>query len=295
MTGLVLGAFLGAGLVLVMRVSLKPRQVLADAISPYVGSGYITPRNLTQEVWQKTHEVLTSGDWAPWGSNLENARKLRQSANPMSLATFRRKQISAAGLSLMAALVWTGLRLASEKPLSPLLASLLVSGAFVLGGWYAKWELGNNAAKRIEAIEAQLPAVLDLLAFAVAAGEPVLLGTRRIANTCSGPLVVELQTVVSAVNAGESLSQALSKLDSEIESPSVRRAIHALNLALERGTPLAQVLRAQAADARAHQARTLLVLAGRKETAMMLPVVFLILPMIVAVALYPGMVALQVL
>jgi tight adherence protein C len=213
----------------------------------------------------------------------------------MSLATFRRKQISVAGLSLMAALAWTGLRLASEKPLSPILAAVLASGAFVLGGWYAKWELGNTAAKRIEAIEAQLPAVLDLLAFAVAAGEPVLLGTRRIANTCSGPLVVELQTVVSAVNAGESLSQALSNLDSEIESPSVRRAIHALNLALERGTPLAQVLRAQAADARAHQARTLLVLAGRKETAMMLPVVFLILPMIVAVALYPGMVALQVL
>jgi tight adherence protein C len=80
-----------------------------------------------------------------------------------------------------------------------------------------------------------------------------------------------------------------------LDSQALSRAFHALTLALERGTPLAQVLRAQAADARAQQARLLLVLAGRKETAMMLPVVFLILPMIVAVALYPGIVALQVL
>ena len=84
-------------------------------------------------------------------------------------------------------------------------------------------------------------------------------------------------------------------MSSEIESQPLARATHALELALERGTPLVQVLRAQASDARAHQMRMLLVLAGHKETSMMLPVVFLILPMIVAVALYPGMIALQVL
>ena len=57
---------------------------------------------------------------------------------------------------------------------------------------------------------------------------------------------------------------------------------------------MAEVLRAQARDARAESARALLVLAGKKETAMMIPVVFLILPVIVAVALYPGLVALNV-
>ena len=295
MTGLVLGALIGTGLVLVMRVGFKPRRVLADTIAPYVGSAFMETASFTQKIWQKAQDILTAGDWAPWGSNLENSRKLRQSLSPMSLITFRRKQISTAGFFLITAIVWMGLRLASEKALPPLLALFLAISAFMIGGWYAKWQLASKATKRIEIIEAQLPAVLDLLAFAVAAGEPVLLATRRIANTCDGPLVVELQTVVNAVNSGESLSQGLAKLDSEIDSQSVRRAIHSLNLALDRGTPLAQVLRAQAADARAHQARALLVLAGRKETAMMLPVVFLILPMIVALALYPGMVALQVL
>ena len=294
MTGLILGAVLGTGLLLVLRAVFRPNQPMADAISPYVGSGAILPRNVTKEIWQKAQEVLANGERAPWGSNFEILRHLRQSVSTESLATFRSKQISTAGLVLIAAIAWMLLRLADQSPLPPLPALLLAISAFFLGGWYAKWQLASKATGRIKILEAQLPAVLDLLAFAVTAGEPVLLATRRIAKTYSGPLVSELQSVVNAVNSGESFSKALSKLDSEIDSQSLRRAIHALNLALERGTPLTQVLRAQAADARAQQARALLVLAGQKETAMMLPVVFLILPMIVAVALYPGMVALQV-
>ena len=107
--------------------------------------------------------------------------------------------------------------------------------------------------------------------------------------------MTELGKVVDSVNAGDGLVLALNQMSNQLESVPLTRATHSLELALERGTPLAQVLRAQAADARAQQVRMLLVLAGHKETSMMLPVVFLILPMIVAVALYPGMIALQVL
>jgi tight adherence protein C len=64
-------------------------------------------------------------------------------------------------------------------------------------------------------------------------------------------------------------------------------------MAIERGTPIADVLRAQAMDARNLEARKLMTLAGKKETLMMIPVVFLILPLIVVVALYPGLTALN--
>lgn len=46
-------------------------------------------------------------------------------------------------------------------------------------------------------------------------------------------------------------------------------------------------------DSRNLESRKLMTLAGKKETLMMIPVVFLILPMIVIVALYPGLMALQ--
>ena len=64
-------------------------------------------------------------------------------------------------------------------------------------------------------------------------------------------------------------------------------------MAIERGTPISEVLRAQAMDSRNHEARKLMTIAGKKETLMMIPVVFLILPMIVIVALYPGLMALK--
>jgi tight adherence protein C len=193
------------------------------------------------------------------------------------------------------AIGWTLLRVSSGKGLSIALALSFIVASFTGGGWYAAWSLASQASERRLSIEEQLPAVLDLLAFAVSAGEPVLLALRRVSKSCTGPLVTEIAKVVNSVNSGEGLVTALNQMSDQIESQPLTRATHSLELAVERGTPLVQVLRAQAADARAHQVRMLMVLAGHKETSMMLPVVFLILPMIVAVALYPGMIALQVL
>ncbi|MEJ5946191.1 type II secretion system F family protein [Pseudokineococcus basanitobsidens] len=64
-------------------------------------------------------------------------------------------------------------------------------------------------------------------------------------------------------------------------------------LAVERGTPLADVLRAQAQDVRDEGRRALLESGGRKEIAMMVPVVFLVLPITVAFAVFPGLAVLR--
>ena len=295
MTGMLFGALFASGLILCANVLRKPSLSMSDKISPYVGMGSTKSLNFTQQFLAAINSVLTTRSWSPWSKNDEISKWLRQSESEFTLSGFRRKQIIFAGYSTLAATVWALLRLSSGKGLSPVLALALLFSAFIGGGWYAKWSLASQANKRRLTIEEQLPAVLDLLAFAVSAGEPVLLALRRISKSCTGPLVAELANVVNSVNSGDGLVPALNQMSSQIESQPLTRATHSLELALERGTPLVQVLRAQAADARAHQLRMLLVLAGHKETSMMLPVVFLILPMIVAVALYPGMIALQVL
>jgi len=69
------------------------------------------------------------------------------------------------------------------------------------------------------------------------------------------------------------------------------RFLDGMAVAIERGTPLADVLRAQAADVRALSKRQLLESGGRKEIAMMVPVVFLVLPITILFALYPGLLA----
>lgn len=295
MTGFLVGATLGIGVVLIANVIFRPQLSMAQAIAPYVGAASTMRASLTSRTLRFLNELLTSRQVSPWASDRHISTWLRQSTSGYSLASFRRNQIVTASLSMLGAVIWLLLRFAAGKPISALLVFLVILLAFVSGGWYAKWQLASKAKKQRTAIEGQLATVLDLLAFAVSAGEPVLLAMRRIVQSCTGPLISELRKVVNSVNSGEALAASLIQLQAELDSQPVSRAVHALNLALERGTPLAQVLRAQAADARAHQARMLLVLAGHKETSMMLPVVFLILPMIVAVALYPGMIALQVL
>lgn len=64
------------------------------------------------------------------------------------------------------------------------------------------------------------------------------------------------------------------------------RTIDQLLGALERGTPLVEVLRAQVQDSRDETKRELLEAAGRKEVAMLVPLVFLILPVTIAFAIF---------
>ena len=68
----------------------------------------------------------------------------------------------------------------------------------------------------------------------------------------------------------------------------IERFIGGVLIALDRGTPLADVLRAQAQDVREMGRRELMEAAGRKEIQMMVPLVFGILPLTVIFAVFPG-------
>ena len=67
------------------------------------------------------------------------------------------------------------------------------------------------------------------------------------------------------------------------------RSVEGIAVAIERGTPLADVLRAQAQDVRDNAKRELMETAGKKEIAMLAPVVFFILPLTVIFAVFPGL------
>ncbi len=71
--------------------------------------------------------------------------------------------------------------------------------------------------------------------------------------------------------------------------PALNRFVDGVAVAIERGTPLADVLRAQAQDARDNAKRELMETAGKKEIAMLAPVVFFILPLTVVFAIFPGL------
>ena len=97
------------------------------------------------------------------------------------------------------------------------------------------------------------------------------------------------------MRAGTPLGTALEEVRDRAGLPVLARFVDGVVVALERGTPLADVLRAQAADVREAGKRALLETGGRREIGMLVPVVFVILPTTVVFALYPGLVSIATL
>jgi tight adherence protein C len=69
--------------------------------------------------------------------------------------------------------------------------------------------------------------------------------------------------------------------------------INQMETALERGTPLAEVSRVFANDQRLKFRNLLTKQAASKEVSMLFPVVFVVLPSVLAVAMYPALTVLQ--
>jgi len=291
--GMTLGLMVGVGLVLCGLGLYRTAPPLWVQIAPYV-PGKVDARMSWQRAVARTiNNLFMQRPQSIWGNDSQIAQLLGQAAREQSVRAFRQQQIRFAGLASVGAGAWIFLRMTSRGGISPIFGVVLLAAAPVIGGWYAKWSLASSASKRVTSIEHQLPTVLDLLAFALAAGQAILPALKKISQMCSGDLADELDQVVAAVATGVTLSEALEAVQVRVNSDVLTRSLRSLTVALERGTPLAMVLRAQADDARAQSQRHLVELASKKETAMMLPVVFFILPMIVVVALYPGLVALQ--
>jgi tight adherence protein C len=135
--------------------------------------------------------------------------------------------------------------------------------------------------------------VLEFLTLSLSAGEGVLDALKRVARVGNGELSRELGRVVGEINAGVPLADALQRCATTIGLPTLTRTVDQLLGALDRGTPLVEVLRAQAQDSRDETKRALLESAGKKEVAMLVPLVLLILPVTVIFAIFPGVMVLR--
>ena len=204
----------------------------------------------------------------------------------MDAAAFRGRQLAwaigglAIGGGVVVALVLTG-RASPVAALLPPLAAVIAAVAYDA-------RLSGAARARIGRIQEELPTVLEFLALCLSAGEGILDSLRRVSAVGAGELTTELRGVVVAVGTGSSLPEALSRLSSRLEIAALSRSIDQLVAAIDRGAPLAHVLHSQALDAREEAKRGLIERAGRKEIYMLVPLVFLILPLSVLFAVFPG-------
>ncbi len=170
---------------------------------------------------------------------------------------------------------------------------LLCACAFVTGVVLRDQRLTAQAKARDRAILTEFPVLAELLALAVASGESPVAALDRVVHRSRGELAVDLGRVLGEIRTGEPVGQAFERLAATSGVPIVAQFAQGIAIAVERGTPLADVLHAQAADVREAGRRALIESAARREVFMLVPVVFLVLPVVILFALFPGAVGLR--
>jgi tight adherence protein C len=286
-----LGVTLGVGACLL--ISLAPRvsaPTLSRRLAPYLRD-VLDPMGLgpaaspVPTIRDGVRDAL-SRVAGMFGGSDALARRLAQAGRSIDPTVFRVRQLlwGVAGLGvggvLVVALALAG-RMTTVAALVPLVCA---AAAAVLADARLTWA----ASARVRRIEEELPTVLDFLALCLSAGEGILDSLRRVGDVGSGELTAELRATVLSVGTGATLPDALTALGRRLQVVPLTRALDHLVAAIERGAPLAQVLQAQATDAREEAKRVLIEQAGRKEIVMLIPLVFLILPLSVLFAIFPG-------
>jgi tight adherence protein C len=286
---IVLGLGLGVGLWLIVstlpRLS-RPR--LMSRVAPYVVDVSSDARELLDRrtanplpvfglVTAPVVGALASVLDAVFGGAELTARRLTQSGSPLTVEAFRAKQLvwGAAGVG---AGVLVAIAVARTYSL-PLVAEIGIVGLFGAGAVVVKdWLLQRAATRRIGRMAEELPTVLEFLTLSLSAGEGILDAIRRVSRISHGELSRELAKVTADVATGMPLAETLAALAATLQLAPFTRC----------------VLRAQAQDVRDDAKRDLLETAGKKEVAMLMPLVFLILPTTIAFAIYPAVLVLQV-
>lgn len=299
MTGALVGLALSSGLVLVVvgwRAVRRPPLMLR--VLPYVrdvhpDAGSTGHRTAWAALLGPALRAATDAVADTVGSAASVERRLDRLGRPLTLEQFRTRQLVWGGVGLGVTVGLSMLLWSSRGTPAPVLLVLCATG-LVGGVLLCDNRLSADLARRESEMAEELPSVADLLALAVAAGESPVAGLQRVLHVCQGALADELGRVLAGIRTGTPVPLAFDELAARTGVPVVARFCEGIAVAVDRGTPLVDVLHAQAADVRESSRRELIEAGGRKEVAMMIPVVFLIMPVTLLFAFYPAWIGLRV-
>ena len=204
--------------------------------------------------------------------------------SPKDFERYRTKQLltsAAIGFGSLIIMV-----LLNNAPALALLLSIFASSlTFVL----IDRDLSKKVKKQRLMIDSEFPSVIEMYSLALSAGETPIVAMERIAITARGSLSKEFLRVVNQVKSVKPFHLALDEMGRGLESLLIRRFVDSLIIATLRGTPLNEVLQRHAQEAREAQRNQVLGAAAKAEISMMIPVVFLILPISILFALWPSL------
>jgi tight adherence protein C len=303
--GALLGLVAATGAVIAIRAAPPMRPIrLADRIAPYLGdtpppskllarpSATSTPFEVVRRIFGPVLGDLVATLDRVVGGTASVRRRLGGLGSASSAEEFRVEQVVWGAVGTLGGALLVGLAGLARGHVDAVLVGAAAFGGLLSGVLGRDWWLTRQLERREQAMLAEFPVVADLLALSVVAGEAPTEALARVCRLTGGELARDLEAALARARAGTPITRALTEVAELTTLEPFARFVQGLVVAIERGTPLAAVLRAQAIDVREIGKRALLEAGGRKEIAMMVPVVFLVLPVTVLFALYPGLLTL---
>jgi tight adherence protein C len=185
------------------------------------------------------------------------------------------------GLSLF--LLWF-LSAAGVRPIAVFFIVLLFGALGWIGPLFL---LRGRAASRLEAIDLEVPELVDLLVTTVEAGIGFTSALQTTARRVEGPLGEELRVALSEQNMGLTINEALANMLSRANTPALRMFVQAILQGETLGVSIGKILRELAIDMRKRRRQAAEERAQKAPTKIIFPLVLLILPALFIVCVGP--------
>jgi Flp pilus assembly protein TadB len=228
-------------------------------------------------------EVIDTGDDSELRLRLRRAGVEPPTSTAYRAAQLRRSFVGA-GLGTVLALVMG--RRSGDIRVSML---LLVTGiGFLIGTISHKALLERKALRRRKEMQLSLYTVTQVLAVLARANRGPVGAVRHLTRRGHGPLIDELRIGIGWMERGSSAEVAFEQLGRDAPDPSTARLFRLIATATASGGNIARTLRAQADQLRKEHTENMEQLATKKRSAMVLPSIVVMVPVLLLYALAPG-------
>jgi tight adherence protein C len=169
---------------------------------------------------------------------------------------------------------------------------LTVIAAFVAlaGGWFLPLQIVKDQAnRRLDEIDYQLPELIDLLVVTVEAGMGFVGSLQMAAARMTGAIGDELQLTLQEQRMGLSIQEALMNMLARVDTPPMRSFVRSVVQGETLGVSIGQIMRDLALEMRRRRRQSAQEKAQKAPIKILFPLVFLIFPAMFVVLLGPAL------
>jgi tight adherence protein C len=190
--------------------------------------------------------------------------------------------VSVVGLPLL--MLW----LAVTTGAAPFIGFLEVVGGIIFGGIVPLALVNRRARVRLDAIDLEIPDLVDLLVVGIEGGIGFNGAIRTAAQRVEGPLHAELKLMLQQQGLGASTTESLDNLLDRCETPAVRAFVRTITQGERLGVSIGQLMRSLAEEMRKRRRALAEEKAHKTPIKILFPLVFMILPAMLIVVLTPA-------